>query len=264
MARAVSAAILAGLAEAAAPDGAGRRGAMPGGSLRAGVRAARLSGAVAPGAPAPVARWSGSPRGGFRSGLPDRLRRRRRCRVRLGADGRCRPRPRRAAARVGRGLFVAARGCWRSPRPFVEGAARSSPASTSIGGIGWPISFSMRGDVFAVERRGDGDRRAREAGAAGAADAVDVVLGVGRHVEIEDVADRRDIEAAGRDVAGDEQRQLVLAEIVERLRARALVHVAVQRAGIEAVLGERALQRRHVALAVAEDDGVLEVGRRRG
>ena len=118
-----------------------------------------------------------------------------------------------------------------------------------------------RRDIFAVDRRGDGDRRAGQSGAAGPADAVDVVLGVGGHVEIEDVADRRDVEAARRDVAGDEQRQPVLAEIVERRRARALVHVAVERAGVEAVPLERALQDRDVALAVAEDDRVLEVGR---
>jgi hypothetical protein len=87
---------------------------------------------------------------------------------------------------------------------------------------------------------------------------VDVVLGVRRHVEIEDVAHRRDVEAARRHVAGDQQRACCL-ETVERLHARSLVHVAVQRAGVEAVPLQRAGQRRHVALAVAEDDRVLEV-----
>ena len=79
-----------------------------------------------------------------------------------------------------------------------------------------------------------------------------------RHVEIEDVADRRDIEAARGDVGGDQQRDLAVAEGFQRGGARRLVQVAVQRGGVELVLQQRAVQLRDLALAVAEHDGVLE------
>src|SRR5664279_3331508 len=110
-----------------------------------------------------------------------------------------------------------------------------------------------RGHGFAVGRRYDGDGGAGEAGAAGAADAVDVVVGMMRHVEIEDVADGGDIESAGGDVGGHQKRNFPLAELIERCGARRLVHVAVQGADAEAVLLQRLVQQRHFALAVAEN-----------
>ena len=97
------------------------------------------------------------------------------------------------------------------------------------------------------------------AGAAGAADAVDVVLGVGRHVEVEDVAHRRDIEAARRDVAGDQELQLAVCGSGRASRCGSsgpCRHGARRRR--EAVALERAGEGRHVALAVAEDDRVGE------
>ena len=112
---------------------------------------------------------------------------------------------------------------------------------------------------FLVERRDDGDRGAGASGAAGAADAVDVVVGVMRNVEIEDVADGGNIEAAGGDVGGDQKRNFALAELIERRGARRLVHIAMQGADSEAVLLQRFVQQRDFALAVAEDDGVVEV-----
>src|SRR4051812_48641320 len=63
-------------------------------------------------------------------------------------------------------------------------------------------------DVFGL---GAGDDRLGEAGAAGAArasDTVDVILGMSRNVEIEDVADCRNIEPARRDVARHQELQL--------------------------------------------------------
>ena len=45
----------------------------------------------------------------------------------------------------------------------------------------------------------------RTSGASRAADAVDIVLGVDRHVEVDDVADVRNVEAARRDIGRDEQ-----------------------------------------------------------
>ena len=60
-----------------------------------------------------------------------------------------------------------------------------------------------------------------------------------RHVEIEDVADVGNVEAAGGDVGGHQQRQFALAELIERRGARRLIHVAVQGADAEAVLLQR-------------------------
>ncbi len=70
------------------------------------------------------------------------------------------------------------------------------------------------------------------------------------------------IEAARRHVGGDQQRYLALAELLKRGRARWLVHVAVQCLHREAVAEERTMKRRDVALAIAEDDGVLQAFRR--
>src|SRR5580704_18576045 len=118
--------------------------------------------------------------------------------------------------------------------------------------------FFDRRDGFGVVRSGDdGDGGAVSPGAAGAADAVHVVVGMDRHVEIIDVADVGDIEAAGGDVGGDQERDFVLAELLERCGARRLVHVAVQRLHRKAVAQQRAMQRGDVAFAVAEDDAVL-------
>ncbi len=55
-----------------------------------------------------------------------------------------------------------------------------------------------------IERGDDGDRGAGAAGAAGAADAMNVIVGMMRDVEIEDMADGGNIEAASRDVGRDQ------------------------------------------------------------
>ena len=63
--------------------------------------------------------------------------------------------------------------------------------------------------------------------ARGAADAVDVVVGRVRHVEVDDVRQRLHVDAARRDVGGDEHRELAGLEAGERLRALRLAAVAV-------------------------------------
>ncbi len=116
-----------------------------------------------------------------------------------------------------------------------------------------------RGDRFVVERGDDRNRGAGAAGAAGTADAMHVIVGMMRHVEIEDVADGGNVEAAGGDIGGHQQRDLALAELIERGGARRLVHVAMQGADAEAVLLQRLVDDGDFALAVAEDDRVLEI-----
>src|SRR6516225_11199076 len=110
-----------------------------------------------------------------------------------------------------------------------------------------------RRDASAVGGRDDGDGGAAASGAPGAADAMNVIVGVVRDVEVEDVADGGNVEPARGDVGGNQQRDFVPAELIERGRARRLVHVAVQRDRGKAVADERTMQRRDLALAVAED-----------
>src|SRR5688572_13507634 len=116
-----------------------------------------------------------------------------------------------------------------------------------------------RSDIFAVDRRRQREGVAFAAGPAGAADPVDVVLSMHRHVETEDVAKALDVETAGGDVAAYHQAHFALLELVERLGTGRLRHVAMQAHGIEAVLGERLEQDLHVALAIAENEGVGDV-----
>ena len=79
-----------------------------------------------------------------------------------------------------------------------------------------PLSDQLfnRRDRFVVERCDDGQRGAGAACTAGAADAVNVVVGMMRDVEIEDVADGGNIEAAGGNIGGDQKRNVAFTELV--------------------------------------------------
>src|SRR5262249_62416879 len=96
-------------------------------------------------------------------------------------------------------------------------------------------------------------------GAAGATDTVDIVLGVDRPIVIEDVVHVGNIETAPRHVARGKESDRAVAEGIERCRALMLVHIAMQRADIEAVAQQRAMQNTNILLAIAEDDRVLDV-----
>src|SRR5262245_29384498 len=91
----------------------------------------------------------------------------------------------RLRRRAGRGLIPACRRRLPHPRDAL------------------PDQRFDRSDGLAVGAGDDRDRGAAAAGATGAADAVHVIVGMIRHVEIEDVADIRDVEAARRDVGRD-------------------------------------------------------------
>src|SRR3990172_4806256 len=73
-----------------------------------------------------------------------------------------------------------------------------------------------RGKRFRVFGRDERDRLSGEAGAPGAADAVHVVLGRTRNVEVDDLGQALDVEAARGDVGGDEHRGLARLEILQR------------------------------------------------
>ena len=93
-----------------------------------------------------------------------------------------------------------------------------------------------RGERLARAGADQGERLAGAAGAAGAADAVDVILRVMGHVEVEDVADGRNVEAAGRHVGGDQERGPRRAERVESRRARRWSMSPCSARDVEAVL----------------------------
>src|SRR5262249_60765566 len=76
----------------------------------------------------------------------------------------------------------------------------------ALPGDGLSDQLLDRGDALAVGGRNDGDCGAAPPGAAGAADAMHVIDGMMRHIEVEDVADGGNIEAARGDVGGDQQR----------------------------------------------------------
>ena len=86
-----------------------------------------------------------------------------------------------------------------------------------------------------------------------------VVIGMMGDVEIEHVAHDRNVEAAGGDIGGHQQRDFTLAELVERRGAGRLVHVAMQGADAEAVLLQRFVNDGDFTLAIAEDDRVLKI-----
>ncbi len=100
---------------------------------------------------------------------------------------------------------------------------------------------------------------ARTAGAAGAADPVDVILGMDRHVEVEDVTETADVDPASSHVAADQQADIAGLEAFQRGEAHGLRKVAVEGAGRETMLDERFGKDVDVALAVAEDKCVLHV-----
>ena len=80
-----------------------------------------------------------------------------------------------------------------------------------------------------------------------------------RYVEIEDVADGGNIEAAGGNVGGHQHRDVTLAELIEGGGAGRLIHVAMERTDAEAVLLKRFVNDGDFALAVAEDERVLKI-----
>ena len=152
----------------------------------------------------------------------------------------------------------------RRPRPRPAGSS-SKPTvgipSISIRGMVLPSIFSMASTKRPSPWLAMVKAWPSAAGPAGAADAMDIVLGMDGHVEIEDMAEAFDIEAAGGDVAGDEYRNAAVAELLQRLWSG----IACARSCHAGVLRRtRSLTKErkrdiHVALAVAEDDRVADV-----
>src|SRR6185312_10951395 len=152
---------------------------------------------------------------------------------------------RRLARRLG---FAARRFLRRGLRAFRFGGfvARRSAAARDL--VADELFYPV--DRFAVGAGCERDRNPLHSGAAGAADAVDVVVGLPRHVEVDDVADAFDVEPAGGNVGGHEDRDLVVLEPVELGNPVGLVHVALDLARGEAGALEAACKLANGRLAV--------------
>ena len=107
-------------------------------------------------------------------------------------------------------------------------------------------------------RSDDSDGGPASARTARAADAMHVIFRMVRNVEIEHVAYRGDIKPACRNIGSDQKGDLVVAKLVERGGAGGLIDVAMERNGGKAMADQGPMQRRHLALAVAEDDGIRQ------
>ena len=68
----------------------------------------------------------------------------------------------------------------------------------------WRVSPLDVAQIAALVAAAEGDRDAVGAGARGAADAVDILLGHVGQVEVDDVADARDVDPARGDVGRDQ------------------------------------------------------------
>ena len=96
--------------------------------------------------------------------------------------------------------------------------------------------------------------------ASGAADAMDVALGFARQVEVDHVADAGDVDAARRDIRGDQRAHAAAAHVLQRARSLALVHVAMQRRGRVPLPLQPRRQRLGIPLGGDEDDALPHRG----
>ena len=197
----------------------------------------------------------------------------------------------RAARRTVRTVAMTAT---ERPRPVAEGTrtaaraagtatARTLVAATLVAGIAFLAAAHNRRHhrhVFVGRRRHDGDRLtgelldaaqlaalarvaerhgdARGAGTRGAADAMDVALGVGRQLVVDDVGHALDIDAARGEIGGDQHAGLAAAEVVERLLTSVLALVAVDRLGADAAVLEGLGDAVGAPLGTREHDHTLE------
>ena len=122
-----------------------------------------------------------------------------------------------------------------------------------------PIARSICAEVRLLVGRDERERVARQLGARRAADAVDVVLGHVRDVEVHDVREGLDVDAARGDVRRDEHLELPVLEAGERLRALRLAAVAVDPLAGHAVARELVREAVRAVLRAREHEDALEV-----
>ena len=88
---------------------------------------------------------------------------------------------------------------------------------------------------------------------------MDVVVDVVGDIEVEDVGNAFNINAASGNIRGDQDLRLGFGEVAQDLIAAALGHVAVEFADVEALSNEFPCQERRPFLRIAEDDGQIRI-----
>jgi len=83
-------------------------------------------------------------------------------------------------------------------------------------------------DELVVAWRRQHESVTQSPGATGAADAMHVIVGMKRHVEIENVRNRGDIETTCGHIARHQNTDFVVPEAIQRLRPHGLIEVAMQ------------------------------------
>jgi hypothetical protein len=163
--------------------------------------------------------------------------------------------------------------CWRARIGF--GVRGTGLARVLEQAQAKPRQLLDRGKIGALRGIAQRDRHARSAGARRPSDAMHVDLRLVRNIEIDDMGDAVDVDAARGDVGRDQDRHAAESEFGERALARRLRLVAVDRFGadararqalgdaIGAVLGPREDERtrhRGVAEEARENTGLLRGG----
>ena len=124
---------------------------------------------------------------------------------------------------------------------------------------GQTLDLAQLGALGRIDQR---DRDTGLAGAGRAADAVHVAFRLFRQVEVHDMGDVVDMDAAGHDVGGDEHADRTGLELAQRLLAGTLALVAVDRAGVDAGLLQIGGELVGAVLGAGEDHRLLEIGLR--
>src|SRR5690606_762848 len=124
--------------------------------------------------------------------------------------------------------------------------------------LGQPLDVAQ---IITLVLGAEADRHALAPGARGAADAVDVLLGHVGQLEVDHVADARDVDAARGDVGGDEDLGPAAPELVERPFALRLALVAVDRVGRDVRLGQLLHDAVGAVLGTGEDQHAVHLAR---
>ena len=149
--------------------------------------------------------------------------------------------------------------------PVPVGLPRRSRRSDGGRGPGAPNDRERRSDEsldllqehrFRSVAKRDGD--AGSAGARGSADAVNVAFRFVRQIEVYDMRDIVDVEAAGGDVGGDQHARLAAAKALQGALPRALRFVAVDRLGANTSIRKMACNTIGDVLGAREHQNALE------
>ena len=93
----------------------------------------------------------------------------------------------------------------------------------------------------------------------GSSDAMDVVVTELGRIEVDNVGDSRDVDAASDHIGGDQAADFSGPESLHDLVARSLGHISMNTGGMVNVFSKPAIERFRAAFGAAEDDGLLRL-----